>query len=265
MINENKYTVLITGASSGIGYEMAKLLAKKKFNLVLVARSEGKLNELKNEILKTEKVDINIINMDLSLPESPKNLFDRLMQKQISITHLINNAGVGDLNLFENTEWSKVNQMMDLNMKSLTELCYLFLPILKLKPHSVILNVSSIAAFFPGPNMAVYYATKAYVQSFTEALAQELVKSSVKVMALCPGPTQSGFQEAASISLSNPLFAGVPSSLEVAKYAVKLLDSSSRVGVHGFKNKLLLFSIHFLPRRLTVKMVAKLQASRERR
>ncbi len=262
-----KSTALITGASSGIGYELAKILANKNFDLVLVARSKDKLDKLKKEILSTikeNKVDIKIkrIVLDLALQESPLKLFEILKQESISITHLINNAGVGELNRFDMTDWSKLSQMIDLNMKALTHLSHLFLPELKTKSSACILNVSSIAAFLPGPNMAVYYATKAYVQSFSEALAEELSNTNLKVISLCPGPTKSGFQEAASISTNSPLFAGVPSSFEVALYAVKLMESNSRVGVHGFKNKAMVFSLRFLPRRLITKVVTKIQASR---
>jgi hypothetical protein len=152
--------------------------------------------------------------------------------------------------------------VIDLNMRALTQLCHLFVPELKSHKKSFILNVSSIAAFMPGPNMAVYYATKAYVQSFSEALAEELSQTSVKVIALCPGPTISGFQDAASISSQSPLFKGVPSSLDVAKYALKLIAKEARVGVHGFKNKFLVFGVPFLPRRLVTKIVGSLQSAR---
>lgn len=257
-----KNTALITGASSGIGFELAQLLADKDFNLVLVARSKSKLENLKHKILQKNSVSVKILNLDLNLKETPPKIFDILKQELVSITHLINNAGVGDLSRFDQSIWEKNESMIDLNIKSLTHLCYLFLPELKKQKSATILNVSSTAAFLPGPNMAVYYATKAYVQSFSEALAEELTNTSVKIITLCPGPTQSGFQDAASISLKNPLFQNVPSSLEVAQYTVELIENGSRIGIHGFKNKAMVFFLRFMPRRLTTKIVSKIQNTR---
>lgn len=278
-----QFTALITGASSGIGYELAKILAAKNYNLVLVARSKEKLEKLKTEILNSNEsqnlkkniptslnsnlatkksINIKVIDLDLALQKSADTLWEILQRESISITHLINNAGVGEKNQFESSSWDKLEQMIDLNIKSLTKLCHLFLPELKSKPQSCILNVSSIAAFLPGPNMAVYYATKAYVQSFTEALAEELSGTSVKVVSLCPGPTLSGFQEAASISTNSSLFQGAPSSYSVALYAAQLIDGHCRVGIHGFKNKAMIFSLRFAPRTLVTKIVNKMQSDR---
>ncbi len=262
MQDQIQNTALITGASSGIGYELALLMAEQNFNLVLVARSKAKLSDLKIKIEAKYSVKVTILNLDLSEENSPGILFAKLQDMGIVITHLINNAGVGELSPFMNSDWDKLSQMINLNMKSLTHLCHLFIPELKKAKSSYILNVSSIAAFMPGPNMAVYYATKAYVQSFSEALAEELNATSVKVIALCPGPTISGFQDAASISTESPLFQGVPSSLDVAQYAMKLLKCGQRVGVHGLKNKLLVFSVRFLPRIILTKAVIKLQSAR---
>ncbi len=264
MTQKKTQTALVTGASSGIGYELSILLAENNFNLVIVARSKDKLDSLKKEIKRKHKVNVFPVGMDLALPDSSKELLHILNGESIQITHLINNAGVGDLCAFETSDWKKLDQMISLNMRTLTQLTYLFLPQLKKSKSACVLNVSSIAAFLPGPNMAVYYASKAYVQSFSEALAEELAEHDIDVIALCPGPTQSGFQEAASISSSNPLFKGVPSSKEVAKYAIKLINKGSRVGVHGFKNKVMVFSLRFLPRRAITKLMSKLQSSRKK-
>lgn len=257
-------TALITGASNGIGLELAKLMAAKKFNLVLVARSKDKLFELKNQLVSEFGITVTVIDTDLAKTGAPEFVFKSIQDLKIKVTHLINNAGVGELNYFENSSWEKLSQILDLNIKSLTHLCHLFIPELKKLDRAYILNVSSIAAFFPGPNMAVYYASKAYVQSFTEALARELRSSSVQVKALCPGPTLSGFQDAASISADNILFKGVPTSKDVAAYAIKLLDSNAIVGVHGLKNKLLVFAVNFAPRRWLTWIVFKLQSARSK-
>lgn len=259
-----KKIALITGASGGIGYELSLIMAKENFDLVLVARSTEKLKDLKSKIESDLKVRVTVVTKDLSEISAPLELFNELKEKNITITHLINNAGVGELSPFEDSSWEKLSTMIDLNIRALTYLTHLFLPQIQKADEGHIMNVSSIAAFLPGPNMAVYYASKAYVQSFSEAIAEELSGSNVAVTALCPGPTKSGFQEKASISEDSPMFKNGPSSKDVAEYAFQLIQSKSRLGVHGFKNKAAVFSLKFIPRQLMTKMLKKMQSKRTR-
>jgi uncharacterized protein len=179
-------TALITGASSGIGLELAKVFAANKINLVLVARSESKLNELANEV-KQQGVTVNVLAKDLSSYNTAKEIFDWCGQQNIQIDYLVNNAGVGDFGFFHESEWKKQEQIINLNITALTYLTHLFLPDMVKRKNGKVLNVASTAAFQPGPTMSVYYATKAFVLHFSEAIANELEKTGVTVTALCPG------------------------------------------------------------------------------
>jgi len=253
---------LITGASGGIGYEFAKVFASHGHSLVLVARSKDALEKLASEIRASNKVSVEVIAMDLSKDESPQELFQKCHEKNLAVDILVNNAGFGDNALFANSDWNKLAEMMDLNVKSLTHLCHLFLPAMLSKKKGAILNLSSVAAFQPGPYMSVYYATKAYVQNFSEALHEEVSAKGVNVMALCPGPTRSGFQAAAGIDSALLLKLPIPSSTEVAEYGYRALKAKKAVAVHGFFNKVLVFSIRLMPRSLVVKIVARMQEKR---
>lgn len=195
-------TVLITGASFGIGYELAKIFAKEKYNLILVARNLEKLNQIKDE-LQNPDIQIFTIQKDLSYPNSPKELFDEINKKGLEIDILINNAGFGLLGSFVELDLQTQLDMIQLNITSLVHLTYLVLPQMIAKNSGKIMNVSSTAAFQPGPNMAVYYATKAFVLSFSEALYAELKSKGITVTALCPGPTRTEFQKRARMENIN--------------------------------------------------------------
>ncbi len=255
-----KTTALITGASSGIGLELAKEFAKHSHNLVLVARSADKLESLKTELVKDYGIEVLNIPKDLSQPGAPQEIYQTLKEKNISIHYLINNAGFGDFGFFHETNWDKEASMIDLNVRSLTEMTKLFVRDMVANRNGRILNLASTASFQPGPLMAVYYATKHYVLSFSEAIANELRDYNVTVTALCPGPTASGFQSASDIEDSK-LVKGkkLPTSKEVAVYGYKALMKGKRVAIHGTMNRLLAESVRFMPRNMVTKTVRKLQ------
>ncbi|MCK4661639.1 MAG: SDR family oxidoreductase [Bacteroidales bacterium] len=259
MNNTNK-TALITGASRGIGYELAKLFVKDSYNLVLIARSKDKLKEIKEEFSKKYNVDILIIVKDLSVPNAAIEIFNEIEKQEIIIDVLVNNAGIGDFGLFNNENLLKISQMMQINIITLTELTKLFLKGMVERKKGKILNVSSLAAFQSGPYMAVYYASKAYVQSFSEAIASELKGTGVTVTTLCPGPTKSGFQHEVGSKNSNLAKLNLlSSSEEVAKDAYKALFAGKKVVIPGFFNTSLVNTAKIIPRKTKTHIIKKLQ------
>src|SRR5476651_2384342 len=189
----NNETVLITGASSGIGLELAKCFAADGCRLILVARNREAMEKLAEEFRLENKVEMIVLPADLSLPETPKRIFEKLSAQKISVDVLVNNAGFGAHGPFVETSLPRQLEMLQVNITALTELTGLFLPGMLGRQRGGILNVGSVAGFLPGPNMAVYFATKAFVLSFTEALAEELRGNGLKISVLCPGPTVSNF------------------------------------------------------------------------
>jgi short-subunit dehydrogenase len=249
-------TALITGASSGIGYELARVFAREKYNLVLVARNEKKLQEIAAELTKAHGVHVTILAKDVSLPASATEIYDDLKQKGIDIEILVNNAGFGEFGIFTETKWEKELEMLNLNITALTALTKFFVRDMVKRKSGKILNVASTASFQPGPLMAVYYATKSYVLSFSEAISNELNGTGVTVTALCPGPTESGFQAAADMKDSK-LVKGkkLPTSQEVAEYAYKALLSNKVVAVPGLMNKIMAQSVRYTPRAVVRSLV----------
>lgn len=255
-----KKTALITGASGGIGLELAHIHAATGGDLVLLARSADKLKRLKTEIENKYQVEVLTITKDLSQKEAPQQVFDELQQQEIQVEYLINNAGFGDYGFFHESSWEKEEQMIDLNMKSLTHLTKLFLPEMVKRRSGRIMNVASTAAFQPGPLMAIYYATKHYVLAFSEAIANEVKDYGVTVTALCPGPTESGFQNAAAMEESKLVNnVKMPTSAEVAEYGYRSMMKGKVVAIHGRANSLMARSVSFLPRNMVTNMVRKLQ------
>lgn len=252
---------LITGASSGIGWELAHVFAEKGHDLILVARTDSKLMELKKDLESRYKIKAEVRPCDLSSADGPQELFRQTQGLEVNV--LINNAGFGDHGTFAEANWKRQKDMIQVNITSLTELTHLFLPPMIQKNSGKILNVASTAAFLPGPLMAVYYATKAFVLSFSEALYEELRQTGVTVTALCPGPTESGFQKAAHLE-KVALFEKVnlPSSREVAVFGYKVLFQGKPVAVHGTMNKLLTSSVRMVPRSLPRRLVKRLQKKR---
>ena len=253
-------TALITGASSGIGFELAIAFAAQHENLILIARSEAKLEEMAKDISSKFSVKVNTFVIDLSEINSAQKVFDFCQENNLHVDYLVNNAGFGDFGLFAQSNWGKQVQMINLNITTLTHLTHLFLPSMIKNKFGKIMNVSSTAAFQPGPTMSVYYATKAFVLHFSEAIANELEGSGVTVTALCPGATESGFQSAAAMEESK-LVKGkkLPSSAEVAAYGYKAMMEGKKVAIHGIMNYLMANAVRFSPRNMVLKMVRMIQ------
>lgn len=253
-------TALITGASGGIGLELAKIHASQGGHLVLVARSLDKLRLIKAELEKMHSVRVYLISKDLSLKDAAFEVHREIKTENIQIDYLINNAGFGDFGFFYETKWSKEESMINLNITSLTQFCKLFVNDMIAQGGGKIMNLASLAAFEPGPLMAVYYATKAYVLHFSEAINNELQDKGVTVTALCPGPTESGFQEA-SAQQESKIIKGkkLPSAKEVAAYGYEAMLKGKAVAVPGLMNALLVKLVRFIPRSLIVKAIRKLQ------
>lgn len=253
-------TALITGASSGIGLELAKEFAKDNINVILVARSEGKLNDLAAGLQKDFGIKAYVVVKDLSQYAVAKEIFDWCNQNNIVVDYLVNNAGVGDFDFFVDSEWSRQEQMINLNVTALTYLTHLFLQGMVQRKFGKIMNVASTAAFQPGPYMSVYFATKAFVLHFSEAIANELHGTGVTVTALCPGATESGFLTAASMEDSG-LFKGkkVPTSKAVATYGYKAMQKGKRVAIHGTMNYIMANGIRFAPRNLVTAIARHIQ------
>jgi uncharacterized protein len=253
-------TALITGASNGIGLELAKIHASKKDNLVLVARNKTRLDELKIELESAHGVKVYTIGADLSLENAAKKIYEETKAQNIQIDYLVNNAGFGDFGLFAETDWEKEEMMISLNIRTLTQFTKLYLKDMVQRRFGKIMNVASTAAFQPGPTMAVYYATKAYVLHFTEAVNNESKEYGVSLTALCPGATESGFQAAASMEESALVKnKKLPSSYEVATYGYKSMMKGKVVAIHGLKNWILANSVRFTPRSIVVRITRKLQ------
>jgi uncharacterized protein len=252
-------TALITGSSNGIGYELAKIHAIKGDNLVLVARSKNKLDELKKELEEKYNVSVYTIGKDLSIPDSAKEIYDDIKQKNISIDYLINNAGFGDIGLFADSDWVKQEGMINLNVMALTHLTWLFLPDMIKRGNGRILNLASTASFQPGPTMSVYFASKAFVLSFSEALNNEVCDKGITVTALCPGSTESGFHSTALGHGILPKERKIPSSGEVAEYGYKAMMKGKAIAIHGMKNAFMAISVRFIPRSIVVKLARHIQ------
>jgi short-subunit dehydrogenase len=255
-----KNTALITGASNGIGLELAKVHASKGGDLVLVARNKTKLDELKAELESQFKVSVYTIGKDLSANNSAQEVYDETTKQNIQIDYLINNAGFGDFGIFAETEWNKELQMINLNITTLTQFTKLYLQDMVKRKSGKIMNVASTAAFQSGPTMAVYYATKSYVLHFSEAVDNEVRDKGVTVTTLCPGPTESGFQAAAAMEESN-LVKGkkLPTAKEVAEYGYSSMMKGKTVAIHGMMNWIMANSVRFTPRALVVKLTRKIQ------
>ncbi|MFN5318663.1 MAG: SDR family NAD(P)-dependent oxidoreductase [Bacteroidia bacterium] len=253
-------TALITGASNGIGLELAKIHASKGDNLVLVARNKGKLDELKTELEAKFSVNVHTIGKDLSAPQSAKEVYEETSMQSIQIDYLINNAGFGDFGMFVDSDWNKDEQMINLNITTLSYFTKLYLQDMVKRGNGKIMNVASTAAFQSGPTMAVYYATKAYVLHFSEALDNEVRDKGVTVTALCPGATESGFQAAAAMEES-ALVKGkkLPTSKAVAEYGYAAMMRGKTIAIHGLMNTILAISVRFMPRKLVVMVTRKMQ------
>ncbi|WP_336790282.1 SDR family NAD(P)-dependent oxidoreductase [Paenibacillus sp. MMO-177] len=243
-------TALITGASSGLGYEFVKRFAQDGYHLVLVARSGQKLEEIK----KTYKdIHVTVIQKDLSKPGAAKEVFDEVEKQFVTVDVLVNNAGFGLLGKFDELDIRKQLDMIQLNIAALTELTYYFLQNMKKRNTGKILNVASTAAFQPGPMMNIYYATKSFVLSFSEALVEELSGTGITVTTLCPGATKTNFGTVAAVE-NTKMFSRAMDSEEVVKIGYNAMMKGKRVVITGGMNKAGALGAKFLPRSLAAKI-----------
>jgi short-subunit dehydrogenase len=258
----DRKTALITGPSSGIGLELARIFARENHNLVLVARSGDKLRQLASELEKAHGTRSLILAADLSEPGAPAYLIDQTTRAGITVDVLVNNAGFGQSGMFAENDLEECLRQIQVNVTALTHLTRLYLPEMIDRGSGRILNVASTAAFQPGPLMAVYYATKAYVLHFSEAVGNELKDSGVTVTCLCPGATATEFHKRAGATDLNLLRYGVMDAGTVAEDGYRGLMSGKPVVISGFKNWLVAQSVRFSPRQLVIAIARKLQESR---
>ncbi|HEX8355715.1 MAG TPA: SDR family oxidoreductase [Pyrinomonadaceae bacterium] len=261
-MSESKMTALVTGASGGIGEELARLFAADAHDLVLVARSRDRLASLAEELRAKHGVSARVLAADLSRPESPREIFEELRGAGVSVDALVNNAGFGSYGLFAETDLKHEVDLLQVNVSALTHLTKLFLPAMLARRRGYVMNVASTAAFQPGPLMAVYYASKAYVLSFSEALSNECEGTGVRVSALCPGPTETGFVAAAGLGDSKLFDRGAMDARTVAEAGYRGLLAGKALVIPGLRNNLLARSIGFFPRGLVTKVVRGIQAKR---
>lgn len=252
-------TALVTGASSGIGWELAKLFADTNHSLILVARNEPKLDSLRQQLIDQHQVHVDVIQADLAQIDAAKKLLQELDSRQLIVDVLVNNAGFGELGKFQDIDVERQLNMVRLNVVTLMHLTHLVLPEMLKRKSGGILNVASTAAFQPGPNMAVYYATKAFVLSFSEALHEELLGTGIHVSCLAPGPTETGFaadsgMEGSQLFKSNVMDAGV-----VARAGFEGLNNNDAIVIPGLKNKLGAFLTRLVPRFAVRKLVKRMQ------
>lgn len=253
-------TALITGASSGIGYELARIFAEHGYDLVLVSRNEPALHVLAAELSKLHGISAKVIGKDLSLSSAAFEISNQLKRENIFVDILVNNAGIGIYGPFSKTDLLLEIRILELNIVALTVLTKLCLVEMIKKKKGKILNVASTAAFLPGPLMAVYYASKAYVLSFSEALSRELKGSGITVTTLCPGPTRTAFQKNAGLSEIRLLKkSAIMDAGPVARDGFDGLMKGKTVVISGFLNRILVFSVRFLPRNFTTAAILFLQ------
>jgi len=257
-------TALITGASFGIGLEFARIFAREGYNLVLVARSADRLRQLASELEKAHGVRSLILATDLTEPGAAAYVLDQTTRAGIQVDVLVNNAGFGQYGRFAENDLEECLRQIQLNVTTLTHLTRLYLPGMIDRAKSErksgrILNVASTAAFQPGPLMAVYFATKAYVLHLSEALANELHGTGVTVTCLCPGATATEFHKRANATGQRLLKFGAMDARTVAEDGYRALMAGKPVVISGFKNWLLAQSIRFSPRRLATAIARKIQ------
>jgi short-subunit dehydrogenase len=262
-MSESKMTALVTGASGGIGLELARLFAADGHDLVLVARSRDKLSRLADELKGRHGVAARVIAADLARVEAPQEIFDELRQEGVKVDALVNNAGFGSYGLFAETDLKSELDLLQVNVVALTHLTKLFLPAMIERRRGHVCNVASTAAFQPGPLMAVYYASKAYVLSFSEALANECEGTGVRVSALCPGPTETGFVAAARMSDSKLFDRGAMTAREVAEAGYRGLLAGKTIVIPGLRNSLVARFVGMMPRSVVTKVVRGIQEKRD--
>lgn len=251
-------TAIITGGASGLGFELSLLLARDNYNLILIDLDASKLETAKSDILKTYDIKISLIEQDLSMPHAAEIVFETIKETPVDV--LINNAGFGLFGKFADTEWKREMDMLQLHVITTTHLTKLVLAGMLRQNSGKILNLSSLAGFQPGPLMSIYYASKAYMLSFSQAIANELKGTGITVTVLCPGPTKTSFQDVVSGSSSkNKLTFNIANAKEVAAYGYKAMHKGKTVAVPGTLNKLLAGMPRILSRDRAAAIVRKIQ------
>jgi short-subunit dehydrogenase len=259
----SRHVAVITGASSGIGLELAKLFARDGYNLLIIARNYEKLRAIGNELAESYNVSVKCCAKDLAVSSSPDEIFQSVKSEMMEVEVLVNNAGFGWCGEFSKMDLSEALEMIQVNITSLTHLTRLFLPEMIRKNNGKILNVASTAAFQPGPYMATYYATKAYVLSLSQALNEELSGTNVKVTAFCPGPTPTNFGKRAGFA-NESIFGGILNleAQQVAAKGYKGLMQGKTVVIPGKMNWIGTQLLRLLPRSLPGKLIKQVQKRR---
>ena len=258
-------TALITGATGGIGRELAALFAHDGHDLILTARDESRLDRLAAQLRERFGVDVATVAVDLARPDAAARLHRYARTHGLTVDFLVNNAGFGDWSGYLETDWGKTSAMMQVNMVALAELTYRFGRDMRARGHGRILNVSSVASTMAGPWMATYFATKAFVRSLTEAVAHELRGTGVSVTCVCPGPTTTGFEQAAAMGGAARNFFTMTrpaSARSLARYAYGKMMRGSVLAYHGPTAKAGVFAEHVLPRWLTRRVAAFMNGGR---
>ncbi|MEO5580912.1 MAG: SDR family oxidoreductase, partial [Gemmatimonadaceae bacterium] len=256
-------TALITGASMGIGLELARQFAMHGHDLILVARHRDLLEAVARKFEGEHGISAHVIVADLADPEAPQSLFDEVRAANLEVDFLVNNAGFGLGGEFSDTDIARELDMIQVNIAAVTHLTKLFLPQMLKRRTGRIMQVASIAAFQPGPWMSVYYASKAYLLSFSQALSEELRNSGITVTALCPGPTATNFAETAHMSNSTPFARGLVATAEgVAKYGYAAMMRGERIAITSFRDRLLMQAERIMPRATVTRIVRLLQENR---
>jgi len=252
-------TALITGASGGIGYELALLLARDGFDCILVARSRDKLDELAARLESEFRVKTLVVARDLSKSTAVDEIYEEVSAASMSIDVLVNNAGFPVYGRFVDTDWQAELDMLQVNVVALTALTKLFVRGMVERRNGRILNLASTAAFVPGPLMAVYYASKAYVLSFSQALANELQGTGVTVTALAPGPTRTGFQKRGVMEDSRLVRGQIADAKSVAAAGYRGMMRGKTIVIPGFSNKLIPWVARVSPRGAVTRVVRRMQ------
>lgn len=259
-LNDFKYsTALITGASSGIGKAYAEELAGLGINLILVARSAEKLEAIANNLLKTHGIKVDVITMDLAQQHAAENLFNEVQARKLSVDIVVNNAGFGKWAKFGDESLAIYNEMIMLNIQTLTSICWLFLPAMLQAKKGIVINIASTAAFHALPYIAVYGATKSYVLNFTEALAGEYAQSGVRILAVCPGNTETNFTQVANADTKGMKSSSVH---DVVASTFKALNSNKPSIIVGCQNHLMAQLPRVLSRKKMVALTESVLSSR---
>ena len=246
-------TAVVTGGASGIGLEFVKLLIKDDYKVFIVDNNKENLSELNNIISKNK---FQSIRLDLAKRKSPKKIYKKLKNENIEV--LINNAGFGTFGKFYKTEWKREAEMINLHVLNTAHLTKLFLKDMIKKNNGKILNIASVAAIQPGPMMSLYYATKSFILHFTEAISNEVKDKNISISVLCPGQTNTNFQESVS-SKKNKINFNTSCPIKVAKYGYNALKKNITVSVPGFLNKIIVFLNRILPRSTSTNLVRYIQ------